>query len=151
MEATESNKTPNLHPLQGCVTRIIPLVGIITALILNLLIIISIYLMVDSAFVVNENLGGMVSFITLIYCSILGYVYFLTEKSGMIIIVSSGNVKLDKFTPIYLTLIFCGFIQIIFWVIDSGNNIHEPRSVFIIACGAIIAYFRQKVTEQNIN
>ncbi|MBL8121026.1 MAG: hypothetical protein JNJ78_26220, partial [Anaerolineae bacterium] len=81
-----------------------------------------------------------------------GVVYLLVSMRKSPIIISSrfeGKRRLDVFTPIYLILVLCAFVQTSFWVIDPDNNIHEPRSVFIIAVAAAFAYLRRQNQSQS--
>lgn len=145
-----STDTP-AHPLQGCVLRLIAVAGPVSAFILVILTIFSIYLVNSLAFAIHEMAGIVSLFITMIAMFGLGYISFLIKSSKITVTTRSGGKRpLDAFTPIYLLLVFCGFIQTSFWVIDPENNIHEPRSVFIIAVVGTFAYFRHQYLANSI-
>lgn len=146
-----NDERSNAHPLQGCITNFMPIAGAIGAFILVALTMFSVYLVNSSASSVHETVGVISLFITMIALFLLAYVVTLTRKSRITITTRSGGKRsLDSFTPIYLLLVFCGFIQTFFWVIDSENNIHEPRSVFIIAVAGAFAYFRHQYLTNSV-
>ena len=146
MKNDENNdERSNVHSLQGCITNFVPIAGAISALILVILTMFSLYLVNSSAFAIHEIAGILSLFFTMIFLFGLAYISLLIRNSKITVKTRSGGKRpLDSFTPLYLLLVFCGFVQTLFWVIDPGNNIHEPRSVFIIAVAGAFAYFRHQ-------
>ena len=142
----------NVHALQGCITNFMPIAGAMSAFILVALTMFSVYLVNSSAATIHEILGVISLFVTMIALLGLGYISLLIRSSRITITTTSGGKRpLDSFTPIYLLLIFCGFIQTFFWVIDPENNVHEPRSVFIIAVAGAFAYFRHQYLANSVS
>jgi hypothetical protein len=146
-----NDERSNAHPLQGYITNFIPIAGKMGTFILVALTMFSVYLVNSSAATIHEFLGVVSLFVTMIALLGLGYISLLIRRSRITVTTrSSGKRPLDSFTPIYLLLVFCGFIQTFFWVIDPEDNIHEPRSVFIIAVAGAFAYFRHQYLTNSV-
>jgi len=132
-----------VHPVTTLVKGCIPAFSIFSFLVFCGGILCSCYLVFNS----SQNLDGFaktagqlaLSVATLLFISILG----LNAHPG-IFIEEYPRRKLDNFFIANVFLIALGFLQTIFWVIDPGNNIHEPRSVFILAVAGSAAYFHQQ-------
>lgn len=152
MKNSDNNgERSNAHPLQGCITNFMLIAGAVSAFILVALTMFSVFLVNSSAANIHEALGFISLFVTMITLLGLGYISLLIRNSKITVTTRSGGKRpLDSFTPIYLLLVFCGFIQTFFWVIDPENNIHEPRSVFIIAVAGTIAYLRHQYLTNSV-
>jgi hypothetical protein len=155
MNDSEHNITYDMHPLQSFVEQLISATGKIIAFTLLGLMILSIALVVSSAFALHAAVGAATLFLVGFAALLIGYIYSLGRKSPLIIVRNGQKTILDSFTPIYLLLILCGFVQILFWVLDPCSPNHEPRSVFIIAVAGAFAYFRQQYRQatasQHVN
>lgn len=101
---------------------------------------------------------------TIFFCAILvlnsskyvsvesGYICVILMLLGMVIYrIALGDTKrsdssktLNRIFSAQLALGIMAFIQIIFWMIDYQNPIHEPRSVFLVTLSAFFAYFKGK-------
>ena len=133
-----------IHPLQKIIHNSLGFVGAFIAFCLNVLIILSAILLVNSAGYLGQVTQIVALIFVIIACAIVGYIYFLNRSQGIVIINSNKSSRLDNFLPTQIFIVFFGFVQTIFWVAQPENPIHEPRSVFIIAVAGALAYFRSQ-------
>lgn len=99
-------------------------------------------LVINSGFEINRGLGFLTLAIVIVSYVIVG-LFNLLGRHNVEIIHKGEKKPIERLTPIYYWFLVLGFLQIFFWVIDSENSIHEPRSIFILAVAGIMAYVRR--------
>jgi len=130
-----------IHPLQNFVNRTAPLVGFLTVALMSVISVFSIFLVINAASVI----GGPVYLLTLIGgLALFGLQRYLSNFIKNNTLLVRGQ-KVDVLTLWITSLLICGFVQTFFWVVDSDNPIHEPRSVFILVTAGFLAFIRNQI------
>jgi hypothetical protein len=64
-----------------------------------------------------------------------------------------GNKNLLAFSFLKSIVTILAFIQTFIWVVDSGNSLHEPRSVILAAIATVLYYYgtREKEGQEEIS
>ncbi|MCA9884298.1 MAG: hypothetical protein KC708_15050 [Anaerolineae bacterium] len=143
IEKDQETKT-EVHPLQPKLNGCMLLAGILGAIALMILTAFSFYLIVNSAEAIGQPVDIITSIILLIMIISVLIIFYLNKKSGITYLVQNTSHTLDNFLILNVLLLLLGFIQTFFWVIDYDENMHEPRSVFILAVAGSFAYMRQQ-------
>ena len=146
--ANSRHKPQTGKRLQALVDQTIAVLAKLVRPLFQLIVFFCVALVVCSAWSIHEVLGWVAIVGAIFAITIVGGLQFLIHFGKVTISIHGEKRPLEMVTPVYMLLLFCGFFQILFWVIDHTNSIHEPRSVFILAVAGGVAYIRQQVSKE---
>jgi hypothetical protein len=140
------------HPTRNTVNITVPswlnsTLSILINVFLIGLTLLSIFLVVHSSFLVNPILGMVLLGVGLLMACVMLLTFNALRLRTYKITINQRIKRVNQFYVISVLLFACGFIQTIYWVFDSVNMSHEPRSVFILASSGIISYFGRLIQD----
>lgn len=141
---TNGPKTTNAHPLQPIVNVSVAVIARLLGPCLFLLTLASGLLIIDSANRISPELGGAVTALAAFGLFVALAVISVNSSAGVFLIHGSLRHRLEPWTPLEVYAVVCGFVQTAMWVADPSKEIHEPRSVFIIAVAGALAFYQHQ-------
>jgi len=134
---TTQDTKSKIHPFVGFVVLqgFFTVIGLIFGGFLAL-ILVSIYITVDSAFTVSRTLGYLVV-IFLFAFTFLYYNYFMPFKN-------KKREYIKGYFNLQLLIATLGFVEVIFWMLQPSNDVHEPRATFLVGASAFLAYMKSR-------